>query len=496
MTKPRKPAARKPRGPQQRTRNVSPRRIAFEVLSSFATRQAHTGVDRAAPHVTQLLHDALHAASATSLDRRFITEIVLGVVRRQATLDAILAAYVSRPREQVEAALWLLLQVGIYQLVLMTSVPSHAAVNETVGLASDLGRPQWRGFLNGVLRTLSRDASQELAEIPSRVGVPLIERGEFAVSAADISTAGPRVRFRHLQRLVFPDPQLHPGEYIASAFSYPGWLVDRWLAQFGQEEALRRAAWFDTPGVMSLRVNPLRSSRDQVLRVLATAQVAAQPASLPEGIRLPGPVRVEDLPGFAEGWFSVQDESAMHAAALLDPQPGETILDLCAAPGGKTAHLAERVGNKGRVIACDINPRRLQRVAEGCARLGLTCVETRLIDESGHDIPAGPFDAALVDVPCSNTGVLGKRADVRWRITPADLAELPMLQLRLLRQAIDRVRPGGRILYSTCSSEREENQGVVEQVMSSTANLAVVSEQVHVPGRPADGGYQALLKKL
>jgi 16S rRNA (cytosine967-C5)-methyltransferase len=170
------------------------------------------------------------------------------------------------------------------------------------------------------------------------------------------------------------------------------------------------------------------------------------------------------------------------------------VLDLCAAPGGKTTHLAELMDNRGKVTACDIDQKRLDTVTSLCQRLGIKGVETVLLKENGEP-PAGPFDAALVDVPCSNTGVLGRRPEVRWRIKPTEFEHLIRLQTRLLLQAVERVRPGGAVVYSTCSIEPDENVGVVKAVRRAIKGLTMEAEHTSVPGRPSDGGYWARLRK-
>ena len=466
------------------------RRIAYEVLSSFDATRA-TG-DRGAPHITQLLEDRLAAAAPSPVERRLAMELVYGITRRRATLDALLSAFVTRPRLQIEDGLWLLLQLGAYQLALMSSIPPHAAVSETVQLARRLRKENWSGFINGVLRSISRDLTDELGERPTRDAVPVI-----ALPAGDPDSIwpAPTVQYRRLRRELFPDPQSEPAAYLASACSYPRWLADRWLNAGGIDEALRLAAWFNTPGRLTLRVNPLRSNRDALRTALREHGAPVAPGEFAETLRMGRSTRIEDLPGFAEGWFSVQDESAQAASRLLDPQPGESVLDLCAAPGSKTTHLAELMGDRGHISACDIHAHRLSRVVDSCQRLGLTSIETQVVSSDADDAPRGPFDAALVDVPCSNTGVLGKRPDARWRITPQDLVELPQLQRRLLMAASDRVRSGGRIVYSTCSIEADENERLVRAVLQDRPDLELISERQHRPGQPADGGYLALLRR-
>jgi 16S rRNA (cytosine967-C5)-methyltransferase len=301
---------------------------------------------------------------------------------------------------------------------------------------------------------------------------------------------------------VFPEPSADPAGYFAEAFSFPRWLANRWHQRFDFEELCRIGFWFDRPAPLSLRVNLLKTSRDDLMRLLAERGVAARPGALPESIRLEGTARVDALPGFAEGFFSVQDESAMQAVDRLAPRPGETILDLCAAPGTKTTHIAERMRNQGTIVATDIRPERLARVAENCARLGISIVRPRLIpdgppsslDKAAEPGPdSGPYDAILADVPCSNTGVLGKRPEARWRITPSEIEELGVRQSQLLESACRRLRPGGRLVYSTCSIEPEENEPIVRGLLQREPSLSLVEEWHQVPGRPGDGGYQALL---
>ena len=185
----------------------------------------------------------------------------------------------------------------------------------------------------------------------------------------------------------------------------------------------------------------------------------------------------------------------MRVGSAVAPPPGGAVLDLCAAPGGKTTHLAELMGNTGRVVACDIDEGRLRTVSELAQRLGVTTIETvRWSGERPEEVPEGPFDAVLVDVPCSNTGVLGKRPEARWRLRPIDVHQLTKVQARLLRLAISRARPGGAVVYSTCSIEPEENAALVRRVVESGPGIKVEAEETAVPGRPSDGGYWARLR--
>jgi 16S rRNA (cytosine967-C5)-methyltransferase len=217
---------------------------------------------------------------------------------------------------------------------------------------------------------------------------------------------------------------------------------------------------------------------------------------LPEAVVMKESRNITELPGFSEGHFSVQDLTAMKAVDLLNPQPGETVWDLCAAPGTKSTAIAERMQNQGRVLATDIHSARLTRIEDNRRRLGLDIIAVQTISPAGEDLPSGPFDAVLVDAPCSNTGVLGKRPEARWRLKPSDIEELSGLQLRLLENACERVKPGGRVVYSTCSIEPEENQAVIKALLDRRADWELATQLTFWPGRPADGGFAALLRRV
>jgi 16S rRNA (cytosine967-C5)-methyltransferase len=460
--------------PHFRGPRPSARSLALQVLLDCARHEAF---------IQEVLDRHLGSGSAgaalSPADRRLATQLAYGVLRRRATLLALLRPLVDRPPDQVEPWLWDVLCLGAYQLALLAAIPPHAALHETVELAALFGRPGAKGFLNGVLRACAALLTAEPAEGPAADALPL-EGG----------------RYRKLARPVLPDPAAEPLEYLSRAFSLPRWLVRRWRERHGEEECRRLGFWFAGPGPLTLRANPLRCPRERLLSALAQAGLAAEPGAHPQAVRLREHAAVRDVPGYEQGWFSVQDESAMRVGSALAPGPGAAVLDLCAAPGGKTTHLAELLRDEGRIVACDIDPRRLETVAGLAGRLGLKSVTTRLLDpRRPGDVPAGPFDAALVDVPCSNTGVLGRRPEARWRLRPEDLQHLVPLQTHLLKLALERVRPGGVVVYSTCSIEPEENEGVVRAALAEVPGVVLEAAEAAVPGRPADGGSWARLRK-
>jgi 16S rRNA (cytosine967-C5)-methyltransferase len=426
-----------------------------------------------------ILDHYFHSTTLSAADRRLATHLVYGVLRRRASLDALLRPLIARPPHRVEPLLWDILRLGTFQLALLTHIPPHAALYETVELAAVFGLARAKGFTNGVLRAVSQVLTPDIVAAPAADAFP-VQAGQY----------------RRLARPVLPDPATNPVEYVAAGLSLPRWLATRWLNRSGWDESLRLGFWFAGPAPLWLRCNVLRTDRAACLSAFATAGIAVEPGEHPQAIRLTEHAAIAELPGYEQGWFTVQDQSAMQVASALAPAPGSRVLDLCSAPGGKTTHLAELMGNQGHILACDVDGRRLQTVTELGERLGVTIIEPkRLNAKRNEEPPRGPFDAILIDVPCSNTGVLGRRPEVRWRLKPEDFRRLVPLQTKLLIQAGERIRPGGAIGYSTCSIEPEENRQVVQAVLQALPDLELETDEEQVPGRPADGGYWARLRR-
>ena len=482
------------------------RQVAFRVLDDHLQSGQFVG---------SLLESVLWSAQINEpAERRLATELANGIVRRQLTLDAIIKKFVDRPVDQIEPRLQTLLWLGAYQLVLASGIKSHAAVDETVELARWCGEERWTGFLNGVLRSIDR--SVEAAAENSDSGSIVTEHSPRAVpldlepTEGDSADPGEQ-RYRLLDRDVFSGLHDIP-RFLSTAFGLPLWLVIRWERRFGSDRLFRLASAFNYRPPLTLRVNSRKTTRDEVLELLrdqAAEKVASESEEnspgprqrifgegrLPNTIWCKGAGNPVKLPGFAEGLFTVQDETAMSAALLLDPQPRQRVLDLCAAPGTKSTHLAELMENQGSVLAVDSDATRLERVPENAGRLGLNIVDTATVKDDLSDLSKGPFDAILVDVLCSNTGVLGKRPEVRTRLRRGDVEELADLQLKLLTAAAERLAPGGRLVYSTCSIEPEENSGVVSRFLENAFGIRLEETREFFPGDPSDGGFQALLIK-
>lgn len=432
--------------------------------------------DETGRFLSDLLQEADPSHDLSAQERGLAVDIAAGTVRHRRTIDLLLQSQVSRPRSEVEPDLWRILQTGTQQIV-YGRTPDHAVVDAMVELTRMMRQPRWAGYVNGVLRNMTRLLSDKRTETASAQGLPM-QDGSFRV----------------LQQDVLACPLTQPDRYFGEAFSMPRPIARRWQQRLTWNDLLTAGFHSLRPPRTCLRVNTMRATIGDVTRMLQDSGLAVTPGQFEESLRLESAGRIDSLPGYDEGLWSVQDESAMAAARRLNPQPGERILDLCAAPGGKATHLAE-LCSQVEIAACDVSEKRLLRIRENAERLGHTVIRTHLVPHDGSSLPGGSWDAALVDVPCSNTGVFARRPEARWRFTEQNLHELTQLQTRLLMTAFDTVRPGGRVLYSTCSIEPEETTELLQSVVASVPAMTLEHEQLILPGQPADGAYIALLRR-
>ncbi|GAB4477070.1 MAG: 16S rRNA (cytosine(967)-C(5))-methyltransferase [Elainellaceae cyanobacterium] len=377
------------------------------------------------------LDKRLHRGDLSERDRRLTTELVYGCVRRRRTLDALISQFATKPADQQPPLLRLILHLGLYQIRYLSQIPASAAVDTTVDLAKTNGFGGLAGFVNGLLRQTLRQAAERESGDP----------------------------------LDLPDD---PVSRIGILHSMPDWLVQQWIAQFGEADAEQLCAWFNQPPSIDLRVNRLRASVEQVEAAMQAADVTVERrAGFPLALRLRshrGPIPA--LLGYAEGWWSVQDASAQLVAALLDPQPGETVIDACAAPGGKTTHLAELMGDRGLIWAGDRSANRLKKVLQNAQRLQLTSIQICPGDSRTLTQFTGQADRVLLDAPCSGLGTLHRHADARWRQTPDSVQALAQLQAELLRHVATWVKPGGTLVYATCTLHPDENERVVQDFLA------------------------------
>lgn len=386
-------------------------------------------------------------------DRGFLTEVVYGTLRWYRALDYVRS--VLAPRQPQASVHGLLLTAG-YELLFMDHSESYAVVDQSVEAARAMGGPKVAGFVNAVLRKIAADP------------------------------AGWRAR---LER-----------QPTGVRWSHPDELVTRWSGRFGPAGLEALCTWNNTRPEVVLRVETTRVSLASFQERLTLAQIRhhPHPARPHECLSLEQGGAVDQLPGYAEGWFAVQDPSTLTAVDLMDVHPGEHVLDACAAPGGKAMALAARLNGEGSLRALDPEPSRLRRVAENAARMGYPWIQTAVVDLTQHraDLADASFDAVLLDVPCTNTGVLRRRPDARWRFDAKRLAVALDLQRKLLDAAAPLVKSGGRLVYSTCSLEPEENGQQVGAWLTRHPEFTLdLERELLPPASQTDGAYAARLIK-
>ena len=399
------------------TPTTNPRQAACETL--LRIRKEGGFADR-------LIDIELSNGALIGPDRGLYAELVFGVLRRQGTLDHILQQLLEKPMVELDPLALVILRIGLYQLTCLDRIPESAAVNESVNLAK-LITPGTSGLINAVLRNY----------------------------------------LRRRDSISFPDLTANPAAAIAARHSQPEWLVEQWIAQLGAVEAQQLAEASSQQPPLTLRVNTLRSDRDQMLREFEKQGIEAVPCRFsPDGITVAGRHIVSTLPGFETGLFAVQDEASQLAGLLLGAEPGERVWDACCAPGGKTCHIAQTMDDRGELIATDISRSKLTLVQDNLRRLGIGSVSTAVADLHQPDtFPEGSFDRILLDAPCSGLGVIRRNPEAKWRLFSGDITRLAAVQKTLLKNASDKLKPGGTLLYSTCSTSEAENELVVEDFL-------------------------------
>lgn len=389
-----------------------------------------------------------------AVDKAFIQQLVYGVLRHRRTLDWLIESHAHQ--KSMSPLLRDVLRLGAYQLIFLDRVPSHAAVYETVSLAHAPALRGKVGFVNAVLRRFAEQIDSVRASIE--------------------------------------DAKLnHPG----LGYSFPDWLIERWSRRWSREDLAGFLEWCNEPARNYARVNTLKVRYADLLEAWRKEGVeydyfTGRKDSEPLVFLMKKHRPFFALKSFQEGGFYVQDPSTLVACDLLDPQPLDRILDACAAPGGKTTYLAQKIGNQGLIVAADADPRRLERVEENARRLGADCIEIHR-DAQPYGLK---FDRILLDVPCSNTGVIGRRVELRWRIRKEEIRQLVEIQAQILRDHAPLLAPGGTLVYSTCSLEPEENGGQIKRFLQENPDFQLVEEREILPFRDhMDGAYAARLER-
>jgi 16S rRNA (cytosine967-C5)-methyltransferase len=425
-----------PRPPRNRkTKPVSVRDLALQVLVGVQVRSAYS----------DKLEDSL--AERHPLERRdraLLNELVKGTLKRRGTIDAVLSNFVHVGFDTLPPWIQNSLRLGAYQLLYLDRIPVHAVVSESVVLARKYGHPGTAGLTNSVLRRMSETPRQELL-------APLE---------------------------AIPDPLGR----MEAVTSHPRWLLERWLERFSIDDVTKLAEANNRVARLGLRANRLKLDRKELIKRLEEHELIATPGRWSDStVLVEGEIDLATLPLLPRGDCTVQDESETLVGQLVSPRPGYRVLDLCAAPGGKTTHLAELMADRGEIVAVDKHPSRARVLREGVARLGLHSVEVR--EGDAMDMKwQGEFHRVLVDAPCSGLGVLARRADARWRKKPNIIPRMAAIQKQLLASAASAVRRGGALVYSVCSFEPEETVDVISSFLEQHPGFRMIHAKGYLPG--------------
>lgn len=396
---------------------MNARDVALHVLTAGHTASAWADAG---------LNAQIQKSGLKGVDAALATRIVYGVLQNRALLDFYISAYCSQKPGHLQFPLQEILRIGAYQILFLDKVPDRAAVSESVELAKRCGRAQAAGLINAVLRKISMN-KDSLPEIPQRDEI----------------------------------------QYLSIRYSHPKWLVKRLLGLLGRAETEDFLQADNAVAPLTIQVNPLRTNRDDLLSELIATGISAQfHPWVPDCLELTGTGDLTELPTFREGKFLVQDPAAKLVSVIAGVKSGDRMIDLCAAPGGKSFGAAMAMDDKGEVLACDLHENKLKRIREGAERLGLTCIKTFAAD--GQELRPeweSSADVVLVDAPCSGLGIIRKKPDIRYK-SPENLFTLTVLQAAILENAARYVKPGGTLIYSTCTILPEENEQLTDAFLA------------------------------
>lgn len=370
----------------------------------------------------------------SQIDRAFATEILYGTIRWKLRIDFMIQKFSKLKLSKISPWVLCCLRSSVYQLFFMDKVPEFAAVNQAVEIVK-IKDKKAASFVNGVLRNILRN------------------REEF-------NNINIKDRIKRL----------------SIEYSHPEWFVDKFIKLYGEEFVKDLMNVNNTPPELTIRVNTLKCRKDELVKIFTAKGIECQDGRLNESLILRGFSLIEKSEEFVEGLFTIQDESSMMDVRVLDPKPNERILDLCSAPGGKSTHMAQLMGNKGEILSFDIHEHKLSLINENAKRLGISIIKTMLKDSRIYDEEYKEYgDRVLIDAPCSGLGLIRKKPEIRWSVQPEDIMELQRIQMEIIDNASNYVKKEGTLVYSTCTISQEENEEVIEHFLKKNENFKLES---------------------
>ncbi|MHC2994861.1 MAG: 16S rRNA (cytosine(967)-C(5))-methyltransferase RsmB [Candidatus Atribacteria bacterium] len=401
------------------------REIALNILVKIDYKKGYINI---------ILNNLLEKNKVSVRDAAFINEITYGVVRNRNKLDWVISQFSIKDFNKTPIWIKNILRMGVYQLLFLDKIPDYAVCNESVQLAKKYGNPKVAKFVNSILRNI----------------------------------------IRNRENIYWPDKDKETALYISVFYSHPHWIIERWLKRFGFKETIEICKANNKIPSLVIRTNTLKISRSDLKKILEKENISVEEGIFTEeALYLKGLPNITKFPAYKEGLFQIQDEASILVSHLVAPLPGEFIIDVCSAPGGKTTHLAQLMNNNGTILAFDTNKTRLSMVEDNCQRLGINIVKAQINDVTKLNINyINKADKVLVDVPCSGLGVLRRKPDLKWQtFNLKRFQKLSRLQGEILSTASNYVKVGGRLIYSTCSTEPEENEEIVCKFLDKNHNF-------------------------
>ncbi len=409
--------------------NINPRKAALKILIDIDENKSYSNI---------LLNSFYKNNNIDSRDKRFITQLVYGVLENKLYLDYVISIFSKTKINKINKEILNILRLGIYQILFLNKIPESAAVNESVKLAKK-NNYRFSGFVNGILRNVIRN-----------------------IEKTKITNA-----------LINKDPK----KYLSIKYSHPQWLVEKWIDDYGVTFTEELLEVNNSIPSLTIRTNTLKITRDDLISKLKSENVKCTKGHyVPESIIIEdSPNNIEELSAYKEGLFQVQDESSMLVGHILDPKAGEFIIDVCSAPGGKSTHFAQLMNNKGSILSRDIYEHKLELINQNANRLGINIIKTERYDAEKLDKSLiSSSDKVLVDAPCSGFGIIRRKPEIKYHKNPEDITNLTLLQLRILNNSAKYVKIGGELVYSTCTIQNEENIGVMNSFLEQNNNFKLL----------------------
>ncbi|WP_053956945.1 16S rRNA (cytosine(967)-C(5))-methyltransferase RsmB [Inediibacterium massiliense] len=412
---------------------MNARKYAYKILLDIEQNNAFSNI---------AVNKELRGKDISSVDRRLIRELVYGVLENKIYLDFIISKLSNTKMNKMDRKVIIILRIGLYQIIFLDKIPAFAAVSESVNIMKKIN-PRAAGFTNGILRNYLRN--QEKIKIPS-----LKENLEM---------------------------------HLSIQYSHPLWLVKKWLNEFGQDFTMKLLKANNETPKLSIRVNTLKTTKEKLIKMLQTEGVEVDKnTNAEECLHLDHVGNIEELKSYQEGLFQIQDESSMLVGLVLNPKSGECIVDVCAAPGGKTTHIAQIMKNQGQIIARDIYPHKLNLIKENAKKLGIENIIVQEFDAQKIDVDLiQKADRVLVDAPCSGLGIIRRKPELKYNKTPDHIKEITKIQLEILKNASQYVKDNGVLVYSTCTIEKEENIEVIKKFIEYDKNFEIIDVNPYIP---------------